>query len=275
MTATAGLAPSTEIAGIDLLQRPGSGRGLPLVLLHGVGSRAQSFEPLMKALPPHVRAIAWNAPGYGTSKPLATPIPHPGDYAAALLRLLDTLGITRTVLAGHSLGCLFAAAFAARHPSRVARLALLSPTLGYRVAPGAFLPPTVQSRIDDLNALGPLAFAAKRAARLVFEPERKPLVLAGVQQGMAALNPAGYAQAVQALGAGDLMGDIAGITAPTLVAVGVEDVVTPPANARTAYAALAHKAGYHEIADAGHALPQEYPAAVAGLLMSLFEQADV
>jgi pimeloyl-ACP methyl ester carboxylesterase len=274
MTA-AEIVPSTQVVGIELLQRPGNGGGLALMLLHGVGSRAQSFEPMMNVLPAHVRAIAWNAPGYGTSKPLTTPVPHPSDYAAALAGLLDTLGLARIVLAGHSLGCLFAASFAARHPSRVARLALLSPTLGYRVAPGAFLPPTVQSRIDDLNALGPQAFAAKRAARLVFEPERKPQVLAGVQQGMAALNPAGYAQAVQALGAGDLMADLAGIRAPTLVAVGSEDVVTPPANARTAYAALAHKAGYHEIADAGHALPQEYPAAVANLLMPLVEQADV
>jgi pimeloyl-ACP methyl ester carboxylesterase len=275
MTATAELAPSTQVVGIELLQRPGSGHGLPLVLLHGVGSRAQSFEPMMRVLPASVHAIAWNAPGYGASQPLATPVPNPADYAAALLRLLDTLGLARIVLSGHSLGCLFAASFAARHPSRVAALALMSPTLGYRVAPGAFLPPTVQSRIDDLNALGPNTFAARRAVRLVFEPERKPQVLAGVQQGMAALNPGGYAQAVQALGAGDLLADIAGITAPTLVAVGTEDVVTPPANARTAYAALVHKAGYHEIADAGHALPQEQPVAVADLLVPLVEQADV
>jgi pimeloyl-ACP methyl ester carboxylesterase len=265
----------TTVAGIDLLRHQGNGQACPLLLLHGVGSRAESFQPLMRLLPASVDAVAWNAPGYGASQPLPMPTPHPGDYAAALLKLLDALGMARIVLTGHSLGCLFAASFAAQHPSRVAALALLSPTLGYRVAPGAFLPPAVQARIDDLNVLGPETFAAKRAARLVFDPARKPQVLAGVQQGMAALNPAGYAQAVQALGAGDLLADIARITAPTLVAVGVEDVVTPPVNARTAYAALAKPAGYHEIPDAGHALPQEYPDAVAGLLMPLIEQADV
>jgi pimeloyl-ACP methyl ester carboxylesterase len=262
------------VAGIDLLQRAGSGP-TPLVLLHGIGSRAQSYAPLMNVLAPSVPAVAWNAPGYGRSEPLTAASPHPRDYAAALERLLDALGMARVVLTGHSLGCLFAANFAARYPERVAALALLSPTLGYRIAPGAALPPTVRARIDDLNALGPESFAAKRAARLVFEPERKPQVAAGVREGMAALNPKGYAQAVQALGVGDLMADIAHITAPTLVAVGIEDVVTPPANARTAYAALTRQAGYHEIADAGHALPQEYPAAVADLLMPLLEQAHV
>jgi pimeloyl-ACP methyl ester carboxylesterase len=265
----------TKVAGIDLLQRQGDGQGCPLLLLHGIGSRAESFQALMQLLPASVDAVAWNAPGYGASQPLSMPTPHPSDYAAALLGLLDALGMARIVLAGHSLGCLFAANFAAQHPSRVAALALLSPTLGYRVAPGAFLPPAVQARIDDLNVLGPERFAAKRAPRLVFEPERKPQVLAGVQQGMATLNPPGYAQAVQALGAGDLLADIARITAPTLVAVGVQDVVTPPANAHTAYAALAQPAGYHEIPDAGHALPQEYPDAVACLLMPLIEQSHV
>jgi pimeloyl-ACP methyl ester carboxylesterase len=88
---------------------------------------------------------------------------------------------------------------------------------------------------------------------------------------MASVNPAGYAQAVSALGAGDLIADAARIDAPTLVAVGAQDVVTPPANARAAYDALAHAAGYHEIPGAGHALPQEDPAAVARLLTRLMD----
>jgi pimeloyl-ACP methyl ester carboxylesterase len=269
----AGAAPG-HAAGIEFMRRAGSGPAGPLLLLHGVGSRAHNFGPLIGAIPASVTVIAWNAPGYAGSTPLAMPQPHPGDYAGALLRLLDALGLGRVVLAGHSLGCLFAASFAAHYPSRVAALALLSPALGYGVAPGGVLPPAVQARIDEIEALGAAAFAAKRAPRLVHAPERKPQVLAGVQQAMAALNPPGYAQAVRALGAGDLLADIACVTAPTLVAVGEQDVVTPPDNARSAYAAVRHAAGYHEIPDAGHALPQEYPNAVAGLLMPLIEHHD-
>jgi pimeloyl-ACP methyl ester carboxylesterase len=270
------IAPLTadHAAGIEFVRRPGVGHAHPLLLLHGVGSRAQNFAPLIEALPASVDVIAWNAPGYGASQPLTIAKPHPRDYAAALERLLDAMGLGRVVLAGHSLGSLFAASFAVHYPSRVAALALLSPALGYGVARGAALPPAVQARIDDINSLGAEAFAAKRAARLVHQPERKPQVLAGVQQAMTALNLTGYAQAVQALGAGDLVADITRITAPTLVAVGTEDVVTPPENARTAYAAVAHGGGYHEIPDAGHAVPQEYPAAVAGLLMPLIEHND-
>ena len=276
MTVIADIAPLTPVhaAGIEFVRRPGVGHARTLLLLHGVGSRAQNFAPLIAALPASVDVIAWNAPGYATSQPLQMTAPHPRDYAAALARWLDAMDLGRVVLAGHSLGCLFAGSFAAHYSSRVAALALLSPALGYGIAPGAALPPPVQARIDEIRSLGAEAFAAKRAARLVYQPERKPQVLLGVQQAMAALNAGGYAQAVHALGAGDLLADIARIAAPTLVAVGTEDVVTPPDNARTAYAAVSHGAGYHEIPDAGHALPQEYPAAVAGLLMPLIERND-
>lgn len=273
MTAVADITRATPgyAAGISFLRRPGREHGLPLVLLHGIGSNAKSYTGLMAALPPACDVIAWNAPGYATSQPLTTASPAPRDYAAALQRLLDALGLTRIVLVGHSLGCLFAASFATLCPTRVAALALLSPALGYKVAPGTALPPNVQARIDEIETLGPADFAAKRAARLVFEAERKPQILATVREAMAAVNPAGYAQAVRALGTGDLLADAARITAPTLVAVGAEDVITPPANARTAYEALPQGAGYHEIAKAGHALPQENPEAVAGLLTELIE----
>lgn len=273
MTVAADIARATPgyAAGISFLRRPGREHGLPLVLLHGIGSNAKSYTGLMAGLPPALDVIAWNAPGYATSQPLAAASPTPRDYAAALQRLLDALKLTRIVLVGHSLGCLFAASFATLYPTRVAALALLSPALGYKVAPGAALPPNVQARIDEIETLGPSDFAAKRAARLVFEAERKPQVLATVREAMAAVNPAGYAQAVRSLGAGDLLSDAAHITAPTLVAVGAEDVITPPANAHTAYEALPHGAGYHEIAQAGHALPQENPTAVADLLAELIE----
>lgn len=277
MTAHADIARATpgSAAGIAYLRRAGRGAATPLVLLHGIGSNAQSYASLVAALPPAIDAIAWNTPGYAASTPLAETSPTPALYADALARVLDALNLKRVVIAGHSLGCLFAANFAARYAERVAAVALLSPALGYKVAPGAALPDTVQARIDEIVSLGPQAFAEKRAARLVHEPDRKPQVLAAVRAAMAAVHPDGYVQAVRALGAGDLAADCTRIAAPVLVAVGANDVITPPANARSAHAALRNAAGYHEIADAGHALPQEQPAAVANLLTQLVERSNV
>ena len=272
-TTIAHLSPGAA-SGISFLRRAGHGGSYSLVLLHGIGSNASSFVPVMTALPASIDVVAWNAPGYAASLPLADTSPSPHDYAAALLRLLDAIGLKQVVLCGHSLGALFAGSFAARYPDRVAALALISPALGYRLQPGESLPPTVQARIDEIEAVDLDIFAAKRAARLVHAPDRKPQALAAVRTAMTALNPAGYVQAVRALGAGDLLADAAAIAAPAMVGVGAEDVVTPPANARSLYAVLPHAMAFHEIADAGHALPQEYPAAVAGMLTQLMERID-
>jgi pimeloyl-ACP methyl ester carboxylesterase len=260
-------------AGIDVLHRAGSRSGTPIILLHGVGSNASSFAPLMEALDSALDVYAWDAPGYGASKSLAMESPHPSDYADALNRVLDALELRRVILVGHSLGSLFAGSFAATRPARIAALALLSPALGYRVATGGTLPPNVQSRIDDIERLGAEAFAASRAARLVYRPETKPEVLARVRSAMAALNNTGYAQAVRALGHGDLLTDAARISAPTCVAIGAEDAVTPPAGARALHAALTYPCEYHEFAATGHALPQEMPIAVARLLEQLVKEA--
>jgi len=148
-------------------------------------------------------------------------------------------------------------------------LALISPALGYGVAPGAALPDGVQSRIDEIRELGPAAFAKKRAARLVGDPQARPEIVAAVQEAMGSVNPAGYVQAVHALGAGQLLLDAATVTVPSLVAVGALDQITPPKNARSVYETLANAVGYHEIPNAGHALPQEEAAALAHVLAKI------
>lgn len=255
-------------AGIGYLRRSGSA-DRKLMLLHGIGSNAGSFSSLLAALPETIDAIAWDAPGYGQSAALDNQMPSPRDYADALAKFLDELELPSVAIAGHSLGALFAGSFARHYPDRVSGLALISPALGYGVTPGEVLPDGVQSRIDEVRELGPEAFARKRAARLVGDPQARPDIVAAVQQAMGAVNPAGYVQAVYALGAGQLLSDAASIRTPSIVAVGTRDLITPPQNARSAHAALANAAGYHEVPGAGHALPQEEPAALANILVQV------
>jgi pimeloyl-ACP methyl ester carboxylesterase len=275
MTAHIAIASKPGVAaGIEFLRRAGRGGRQPLVLLHGVGSHASSFETLMTVLPPGMDVIAWNAPGYGSSRPLDEASPLPRDYAAALVKFLDALDLDRIVLVGHSLGALVAGSFAAHYPGRVAALALLSPAVGYRVAPDQALPPAVQARIDEIESVGASRFAAQRAAKLVHAPERKPAIVAAIREAMAAVNVPGYVQAVRVLGAGDLLAACGSIAAPALVAVGAEDTVTPPANARAVFSALAHGVVFREIRGSGHALPQEDPMAVSQLLGELTEYVD-
>jgi pimeloyl-ACP methyl ester carboxylesterase len=237
--------------------------------LHGIGSNSGSFAAMLEALPQAIDAIAWDAPGYGQSAPLSIAAPSPRHYADALAKFLDALKLSTVTLAGHSLGALFAGSFARHYPDRVSALTLLSPALGYGVAPGAPLPDGAQSRIDEIVELGPKAFARKRASRLVGDPQARPEIVAAVEQAMGSVNPAGYIQAVRALGAGQLLADAAAIRAPAIVVVGTRDQITPPKNAHSLYAALANAVGIHEVPGAGHALPQEEPAAVAAILAQM------
>ena len=65
-----------------------------------------------------VRSVAVDTPGYGLSdQPPGAPTI--GDLADNLLPLLDALGLTRVIAAGHHTGACIAAALAARHPDRV------------------------------------------------------------------------------------------------------------------------------------------------------------
>ncbi len=252
-------------AGISYFACDG-GEGVPVVLLHGIGSNAQSFVPLMQALAGRRPSVAWDAPGYGDSQPLALAWPDASDYATALSRLVARLGISRCVLVGHSLGALIAGRFALVFPRRIAALVLISPALGHGVEAGSPLPPPVAARIEQLDRLGAQGFAAARAPGLLADPAGRPDVLQAVERAMAQVRRPGYDQAARLLAGGRLIDDAARIDVPTLVLVGAQDRITPPANVRRVSGALRGRPqphAYHEIPDAGHALCQEQPAIVA------------
>jgi len=241
------------------------GGATPVVLLHGIGSNARSFEPLMHALQGRARALAWDAPGYGQSQPLAVPWPAPSDYAAALRGLLDDVKIARCVLLGHSLGALFAARFALEACDRVAALLLVSPALGYAAKHGDTLPPPLAARIEELDRLGPEKFAAARAPGLLADAAARPDLLVSVMRAMAAVRRPGYDQAARLLASGRLLEDAAKLAVPTAVIVGLQDRITPPENVRRVFAALPQSSRHHhrEIENAGHAVCQEQPSEIA------------
>ena len=251
------------------------GEGVPVVLLHGIGSNAHSFVPLMQALEARHPSLAWDAPGYGGSPPLTVPWPDASDYAAALSRLLAHLGVLRCILVGHSLGALMAARFALVSPGRVATLFLVSPALGYGTEKNHALPPGVAARIEELDRLGAEKFAATRAPGLLADAAARPDVLQAVECVMAAVLRPGYDQAARLLAGGRLLEDAAKLDVPTAVLVGAQDRITPPANVRRVFEALSGappQYGYREIPQAGHAVCQEQPAAVARAIAEILEE---
>ncbi|KUJ82719.1 alpha/beta hydrolase [Ruegeria marisrubri] len=245
--------------GLTWVERPGNGP--TLVLLHGIGSNATSFKPLLAHLPVSARVVAWNAPGYCGSVPLPQDWPVAQDYAAALGQLVDNLGIQTFALLGHSLGALVGAAYAANHADRVSRLWLASPALGHGVPQGGQLSIAAKTRIDDLSRLGAEGFAEARASNLLHAPEDYPEVLALVRKAMARVTLPGYAQAARMLASGRLLDDAERLAVPTDVIVGAMDCVTPPEGARRVYEILhtTARGQFTELPFAGHAIYQQSP----------------
>jgi pimeloyl-ACP methyl ester carboxylesterase len=128
--------------------------GPVLVLLHGLASDSETWDraigPLAAA---GLRVIAVDLLGHGESdKPNRSYLLD--DFADSLRYFLDEVGIKSVTVAGHSLGGAVAIYFAARHPTYVERLVLVSAGgLGREVHPvlrAAALP--IAPRLLDVAA---------------------------------------------------------------------------------------------------------------------------
>lgn len=250
------------------------GSGTPLVLLHGIGSNARAWAGQFSdraGFAGHRPIMAWNAPGYGGSTPLAASWPTADDYASSLEKLVDHLGFERFVLVGQSLGAIMATRFALRWPDRVAGLLLASPARGYKVKAGGVMPAHVQARIDDLIELGSEAFAEKRHIRLLTNAA-SPEVQAIVRQAMSEVEVEGYGAAVHFLAVSDLISDVAKLTSRPVVVWGAEDIITTPDACREV--AVAARANQIIECPGGHAFATETPAAFNTVLRPLLRAAD-
>ncbi len=234
-----------------------------LLLVHGFPLDRRMWAPQLAGLSSQARVIAPDLRGFGRSE--APPGPLTMDqHADDLAALLDHLGVGQAVVAGLSMGGYVAFAFWRRHSQRVRALALLDTRAD---------PDSPQARA------GRDASAAKvrEAGSSAIVREMLPRLMAPRNLGDERI--AGRALAIMAgQGAAGIIGALAGlrdrvdsrptlstITVPTLVLVGEEDALTPPADA-AAMAATIPAAHLVAIPRAGHLSTLESPRAVNSAL---------
>jgi pimeloyl-ACP methyl ester carboxylesterase len=111
--------------GLSLAVLDWGGPGEPLLLLHGFGHGARIWEPFAADLSARYRVLAYDARGHGESDrdPRARylHVEFTRDLAAAV----ESLGLERLGLVGHSMGGYTAIRFAAEQPLRITRLVLI------------------------------------------------------------------------------------------------------------------------------------------------------
>lgn len=237
-----------------------AGSGEPIVLLHGISSEAASWVLQLQGLEPDFRVIAWNAPGYGSSTPLASETPLATDYASVLGDLVDMLSLERFTLVGHSLGALIAVAYASSSLDRLQRLVLLSPARGYAEADEAERRQKYNRRMDMLERLGPSGLARERSALMV-SADAPPRAVAWVARNIRRINPIGYRQAARMLADEDIARYAQRYTQPVAVFSGVADRITPVEKCRLV-AGEFEVASYESLPGLGHALYVEDPVRI-------------
>lgn len=115
---------SVEVAGSWLHYRTG-GHGPPLLLLHGFTGTGVWWAPYLDRLAEDYTTIVPDLPGHGRSGP--GPDPYRFDQVAAhVYALMDTLGLGRFRAVGFSAGGIVLLHMAARAPSRIESMAIMS-----------------------------------------------------------------------------------------------------------------------------------------------------
>lgn len=237
-----------------------------IVLVHGALNDhsvwLQQSDALARA---GFAVLAPDLPGHGRSGgPALTSVEALADW---LLALLDAAGISRAVLAGHSMGSLVVLEAAHRAPARAASLALLGSTYPMRVADGLLASALSDERaaIDMVVAWSHATIArdpsiadAARALMLRLAASKPEHLL---HTDLAACNA--YANGAAAA---------ATITCPTLFVQGTLDKMTPPRSTAPLTGAIAH--GQVVQVDAGHAMMLEAPGAVLDALQTFIAELE-
>jgi pimeloyl-ACP methyl ester carboxylesterase len=250
------------------------GDGPPLVLLHGVGHRWQAWEPVLGLLAPHRTVIAVDLPGHGDSPPLESGRTGRAAVAAmdaAVLVLLDELGLERPHLAGNSLGG--ALALAAAASGRAATVTALSPG-GFWSARWQF--PYVRAVFRGAQVTGAairslIPLLAKSAAgrtlmdaAFVASPQRMSPEQA-VDDAYAFFRARAAVAAV--LTEPVMFNETVPSDVPVTIAWGTKDRLLPPAQARVARARVPH-ATFIQLPGCGHVPMTDNPELVASVLLA-------
>jgi pimeloyl-ACP methyl ester carboxylesterase len=243
-----------------------------LVLLHGIGSTSAGWRLQYGPLGVHFRVIAWDAPGYGGSTPLAGEAPSADDYARTLARLLDALGIRTAIVGTNSWGTPTGVVFARLYPQRVRALVLGGPAAGWGSAPKEERDKRIAARIERVTTLGVKQMREDDAAELV-APGTRAEVLAWIR-GAEGLNADGYAQAARMLGAVDVPREIAAVACPIKVVSGAQDRRTPPETNAKRIAAAAPNATLQMVPNCGHLPHLEHPEVFNAAVLETLQVLD-
>jgi pimeloyl-ACP methyl ester carboxylesterase len=224
------------------------GEGAPIVLIHGIGSRWQVFEPILEELAETHEVIAIDLPGFGAA-PAEPGVPSTVDgYAAWLTQVLGDMGISRPHVVGSSMGGGIALELGRRGVA--GRVTVFSPVGFWTVGERIWCQSVVTVMRTVAKTLRPMVEAGARTASgrtglfgLFFGKPWKASAEAARGDVAALIGATRFGAARKGFATYDLRrnpradGGLSGI--PVTIAWGTRDAILPPhRQAETARAAL-------------------------------------
>ncbi len=138
----------------------------PLVLIHGLGSAATGFKPIVSNLSQSFRVITVDLPGHGQSPFIQGLAMDPQSLGRAIFDTIDSeYGIAQFHVVGNSLGGWIALEMAAEQPGRITSLTGLAPA-GLWVQPASGRLPSEARSFYLAKALKPFVKVGLRAMAL-------------------------------------------------------------------------------------------------------------
>jgi pimeloyl-ACP methyl ester carboxylesterase len=241
----------------------------PVLLLHGQPGAAADWARLKASLGDGVRTIAFDRPGWdGRSA-----VRDLAGNASAARTVLDSVGVERATVVGHSLGAAVAVWLAWSSPERVGRLVLVAPAanLDSLSSVDYLLAAPVVGWLASLGAMwgGGLVLGAAPIRRWVAEAtalDDRYLRTAGrMLLAPSAWRSFAREQRWLVRGLPVLERRLGEITAPTTIVAGAADRVVPIAAARR-LAGQIRGAELVEIEDAGHLVHLHHAGEVAQVI---------
>ncbi len=245
-----------------------TGRGDPVVLVHGFTQSARSWGGIAEVLARRHTVLALDAPGHGRSAGITAGLDTGADL---MVEAAAAAGGAPAAWIGYSMGGRYALHVALRHPGAVERLVLVSATAGID-DPGER---AGRRRTDDALAARVEADGVESFLRFWLD---QPL-FATLPAGAAGLETrlggtaGGLASSLRLAGTGTqlpLWDRLAGIAVPVLVVAGQLDAKYTALGARMART-IGPRARLEVLPGAGHACHLEQPGAFLDVVTSFLD----
>ena len=248
------------------------GSGPAIVMIHGLGGQLRNFSyAMLEPLAQDHRVVLVDRPGSGYSTADDDSEPGIVEQAAIIARFIETLGIERPLVVGHSLGGAVALALALERPALIRGHALIAPlTQPQDDVPEAFrglaaIPPSMRRLMAQTLGTPMSRLTAERTLTAVFAPEPVPHDFAMRGGGALSQRPGAIAAAAADLASGGQ--DMAALAlrypdlvVPTAILYGREDAILDPTRHGHRTAAIIPGARI-EVIEGGHMIPVTAPDA--------------